>query len=254
MIVYSYDGTFEGLLTLVFESYRRRQIPDMIVSSVEKLSNLFTDHVFIAAEEEKADRVWKKIIEKTSRENACRLFIVFLSELPETADLIFRYIRLALTSVHNIETDFALQPVLEVSKIHRKVLREVHRVKMFTRFQQTAENTFYASFAPKYNVIPLCVPHFRDRFAGQAWILYDLKRNFGFFHQEGKTERITFQSLAVSAVNGMLEEQLLHADEIRFRQLWKAYFHSVNNSSRYNPRLHRQLLPKRFWKYLPEKQ
>jgi probable DNA metabolism protein len=43
-------------------------------------------------------------------------------------------------------------------------------------------------------------------------------------------------------------------DEQLFQKLWKAYFKSLTIKERINPKLQRQHLPKRYWKYLTEKQ
>ncbi|RYZ23730.1 MAG: DUF4130 domain-containing protein, partial [Chitinophagaceae bacterium] len=39
-----------------------------------------------------------------------------------------------------------------------------------------------------------------------------------------------------------------------YQELWKQYFKSVNIAARKNTKLHIQHMPKRYWKYLPEKQ
>ena len=44
------------------------------------------------------------------------------------------------------------------------------------------------------------------------------------------------------------------ADEKQFQELWKEYFKVLAIKERINPKLHAQLLPRRFWKYLTEKQ
>ncbi|HIZ51734.1 MAG TPA: DUF4130 domain-containing protein, partial [Candidatus Pseudomonas excrementavium] len=47
----------------------------------------------------------------------------------------------------------------------------------------------------------------------------------------------------------MLDEQ-----EKAFQGLWKVYFDSVNIKARNNEKHHVRQLPKRYWKYLSEKQ
>ena len=42
-------------------------------------------------------------------------------------------------------------------------------------------------------------------------------------------------------------------DEQLFQQLWRTYFKTIAIKERINPKLHRQNLPVRFWKYLTEK-
>ena len=253
MIIFRYENSFEGLLTLVFESYRLNLFPDKIVSDNESQTMIFSDTVSIVADERKAERVWKKIIEKSSKESANMLQIVFLSEHPEAAGLIYDFCRLMVEKPYNIETDFSLEPVLKLSRLFNKVAAETARVRMFTRFQETSENTYYASFSPKYNVLPLCIQHFTDRFADQEWIIYDLKRNYGFYYNLIETVRITFEELPANPENGQIPESSKSADEQHFQKLWKKYYDSISIVQRKNYRLHRQRLPKRFWKYLPEK-
>ena len=48
-------------------------------------------------------------------------------------------------------------------------------------------------------------------------------------------------------------EELMDADEKLFQQMWKTYFKSIAIKERLNPKLHRQHMPARFWKYMPEK-
>jgi hypothetical protein len=47
---------------------------------------------------------------------------------------------------------------------------------------------------------------------------------------------------------------MMAADEEMFQELWKGYFKAMTIKERINPRLQRQHMPKRFWKYLTEKQ
>ncbi len=48
---------------------------------------------------------------------------------------------------------------------------------------------------------------------------------------------------------------LLHADynEQNIQNLWKQFFDSIAIKDKIKPRLQRQFLPKRYWKYLIEK-
>jgi probable DNA metabolism protein len=41
--------------------------------------------------------------------------------------------------------------------------------------------------------------------------------------------------------------------ELLYQMLWQQYFNSVNIAARKNTRLHLRHMPKRYWKYLPEK-
>ncbi len=253
MNIFSFDNTFEGLLTLVFESYRLKLFPDEILSGEGSQSVLFGSTTDFVTDSLKAERVWKGIVSHSSEDNAHRIYRVFLADLPATPMLLLKYIRLIIDSTKNEETNFSLPVVVEINKLHQKVCREAQRIHMFTRFQKTVEGSYYASFAPMYDVLPLCIPHFRDRFADQSWIIYDLKRNYGFLYDLKTVSRVVFDNLKVNSQNGQLHASLLAEDEKLFQRLWKQYYKSICIQERKNDKVHRQHLPKRFWKYLPEK-
>jgi len=58
----------------------------------------------------------------------------------------------------------------------------------------------------------------------------------------------------VDSATGLLNGSIMDSEEQLFQDMWKSYFKSMCIKERINPRLHVQLLPKRFWKYLIEKQ
>ena len=202
MNIFSFDNTFEGLLTLAFECYSRRDFPDEILSGEGSQNQLFASNIEITTDEQKAERVWNGIVARSSEDNAHRIYRVFLSGLPDTPMLLVNFIRVIIDSNVNQEMNFSLPVVVDVHKLHQKVCREAQRIHMFTRFQKTVEGSYYASFAPMYDVLPLCIPHFRDRFADQQWIIYDLKRNYGFLHNLKTVERVVFDDLKVNSQNG----------------------------------------------------
>ncbi|MCL2098163.1 MAG: TIGR03915 family putative DNA repair protein [Bacteroidales bacterium] len=249
---YRYDNTFEGLLTLVFDAYSRKIFPVKILRPEDDC--LFEDEVYtVVTAEDRAQRVWTGLQKKISKDACQMCYAVFLSELPDVELLLLRYMQKAFAAQQSIEVDFGDADVLECSKIYRKVMREAERMRMFVRFQKTADGIFFAPIEPKYNVLPLAIAHFEDRFADQQWIIYDVKRQFGFYYNLHKTEEITFDKLDIDLSTGKLNDAQAAMDELLFQQLWQNYFKSICIKERTNLKLHRQHLPKRFWKFLPEK-
>ena len=252
--IYFYDKTFEGLLTLVFDAYNKKAFPDQILGGSELLT-LFSVTTFkVTTDTEKAQRVWHGLHKKLSKEACGMLSVVFLSEQPSVELLLFRYIQKAFASEKSIEVNFADNDVLQCTKIFRLVSREAERMRMFVRFQKTADDIYFAPIEPKYNVLPLVADFFTDRFGDQKWVVYDVKRNYGLYYDLGKTEEISFDQLGFDLHSGKLNDAQAAADEQLFQSLWKKYYKSITIKERLNPKLHRQLLPKRFWRFLPEKQ
>ncbi|MCL2650165.1 MAG: TIGR03915 family putative DNA repair protein [Candidatus Azobacteroides sp.] len=252
MLYFLYDNTFEGLLTCIFDAFFRKQFPQKIVPENTQLP-LFSESFTVITDTEKAERVLAGLQKKLSQSAIQMLFVCFLSEMEEVPTLIFNYIQKALISEKSIELNFADNDVLELSKIYKKVQREAERMRQFVRFQKTADGIFFAVFEPLYNILPLNSEHFEDRFADQQWIVYDLKRGYGLYYDLEKTEIVRFENLQISPQTRQLSPDKLDEYELAFQQLWKDYFKSAAIKERMNLKLHRQHMPKRFWKYLTEK-
>lgn len=124
----------------------------------------------------------------------------------------------------------------------------------FIRFQKAEDSTFFGAMEPLYNVLPLVVGHFKDRFADQKWLIYDLKRAYGCYYDLQEVREVRFDRMEEHLLSGILNDKLMAEDEKLFQNLWKAYFKAIAIKERINPRLHKQHMPVRFWKYLTEKQ
>jgi probable DNA metabolism protein len=229
-------------------------VPDKILGSEDQQTFLFAESHTIITDETKADRVWKGLHKKISDQACKTLFVVYLSELPYIEITIFNYVRKAMESKISIENNFGDTHVMQVSQLFKKVAREAERVRMFVRFQKTEDNIYFAGFDPKYNVIPLAIRHFKKRFSDQQWIVYDIHRKYGFYYDLKDVTEIRFDDSKIHPVTGKIDDSVLSEDEKLFQKLWKIYFKEIEIKERHNPKLHRQLMPKRFWKYLPEKQ
>ncbi|MCD8193358.1 MAG: TIGR03915 family putative DNA repair protein [Tannerellaceae bacterium] len=254
MNIYIYDKTFEGLLTVVFDAYFRRVFPDMLCSETEVLPLFYNEVVNSYTNTEKSERVWNGLQKKISKPALSTLTMVWLSELPQVDMLLFRYIRKAIDAPRSIETNFGDPDVLEVTKIWKKVSGERHKIMQFLRFQKTVDDIYFAAMEPIYNVLPLVLDHLKDRFGGQKWLLYDLKRQYGYYYDLSTVEKVHFNSQEEHFISGFLSEELMEQDEELFQRMWKQYFKSIAIKERINPKLHRQHMPVRFWKYLTEKQ
>ncbi|MEG0464119.1 MULTISPECIES: TIGR03915 family putative DNA repair protein [Bacteroides] len=256
MNIFIYDRTFEGLLTAVFDAYFRKTFPDALLSEGEPLPLFYDEVLTVVTDEEKAGRVWRGLQKKLSPSALACITQSWLSELPEVAMILFRYIRKAIDSPVSIEVNFGDPDVLQLAQIWKKVDWERVRLLQFVRFQKAADGTFFAAYEPQYNALPLVIDHFKDRFADQRWLIYDMKRQYGFYYDLRHVTEVTFEDGSPEAhlITGMLSESMMDKDEQLFQQLWKTYFKSIAIKERLNPRKHKQDMPVRYWKYLTEKQ
>lgn len=256
MNIFIYDNTFEGLLTSVFEAYSRHTFPDTLLVEGEPLPLFYDESFTVITNEEKAGRVWKGLHKKLSSSALGCLAQCWLAEEAETAPLLFRYICKAIDAPRSIETNFADPDVLEFSRMWKRVDWERIRMLQFVRFQKAVDGTYFAAVEPEKNALPLVTEHFKDRFADQRWLIYDVKRAYGYFYDLKEVRRVTFEedSREGHLLTGMLDESLMDKDEKLFQQLWKTYFKAICIKERLNPKKHKQDMPVRYWKYLTEKQ
>lgn len=254
MIIFTYDKTFEGLLCVVFEAYSRKLFPDILWKENEPLPLFYDQNIPVNTDEGRAKRVWKGLEKKLSKGGLSFLHLTWLSELPDVDLLLFRYIRKNIDAPHSIELNFGDPDVLEISKIWKKVNQEKHRMLQFIRFRKTADGVFFAVFEPLYNVLSLAISHFKDRFGDQRWLIYDVKRKYGYYYDLQEVTEVYFEQEFPYLTTGKPDDALLAEDEKQFQRLWQTYFHAITIRERLNPKLHRQNMPARFWKFLIEKQ
>lgn len=251
-MVYIFDETLEGLLTAVFEWFERKPGEVILKTHQTHQPAIFEPSLTIISNRYKADRVWRGLNRKLDKNEMRKVYCTYLSDSPENFNSLFHFICYIFMHPEGAEKDYGNKFVLEVAQIARKVEREKHRMEAFIRFQHTADNVFYCGVDPDFNVLPLIVNHFKNRYADQKWIIYDLKRKYGLFYDLYKVEEIKIDmpsaNLKQPATNFLSEKEELYAN------LWKDYFKSTNIESRKNTKLHVQYVPKRYWKYLTEKQ
>lgn len=253
MTVFTYDKTFDGLLSCIFFAYENRIFPSEILPENAQ-KPLFAETSFLVVTEEgKAARVWKSLEKKLSPTARKALFAVWLSELPETEMLLFRYIRKNIDSPQGIEMNFGDDDVLRCEEIARKVARDAQKLIQFVRFQETADGIYFAPVSPQYNTLQLIVRHFKARFSDRQWVIYDTRRRFGIYYDLKTVSEITFpDEEAKKLSSGKLDKEKLSGNETMLQTLWKEYFKTLAIKERVNLRLQRQHMPKRYWKYLTE--
>jgi probable DNA metabolism protein len=246
-----YDGTFEGLLTAVFEIYDRKLTHTKLQKGEWYSSALFENVVKVSTEQTKARRVLKGLKERMSEAGVQRIYMAYLSEMDNCENVLVGYIRHAFDADVNIEEDYGNKFVLKLSEIVQMVRRERHRMEAFVRFQKLSDGIFYSAVEPDFNVLPLLIKHFKDRYADQKWIIYDLKRKYGIYYD---LHRVEYMELDFSNSEKMVSAAELNCDDEHiYQDLWKNYFNSVNIPARKNMKLHLRHIPRRYWKHLTEK-
>ena len=256
MLVYTFDHTMDGLLTAVFDAYALHQQPEQLIREGDVLP-LFCEEVHtVVTADDKAGRVWAGLEKRLDREVLRLISVSWLSEVPALDTPLFHYIYKVFER-EGIERNFADPDVLYVTNTARRVLHEQLRMKQFIRFQKAKDGTYLAVVSPDNNVLPLITNHFQDRFGDQSWLIYDAKRLYGYYYDGQTVTRITFTNddkLPFSLNDGRLSEELLSDDDKTFQELWRTYFKAICIRERMNPKKQLSDMPRRYWKYMTEKQ
>lgn len=245
MLTYVYDGSFEGLLTSIHEAYYRRQEPGMIKNRENLQCSLVDEYVQIETDAAKSDKVYRSIIEKISTEALHHVYHVFLSEDEAAGTLIYNYLKLGWKAGSKVDFYLSDDRVHKVHAISQRVEFEHHRLLGFLRFRQVEGGIYYASCKPDNNLVELLAPHFAERLQDQSWIIHDVGRDIAALYNK---KSFIISEFSVDDIPGTTEE------ENEYQKLWKQFFTTLSIPSRNNPKLQRQLMPRRYWDYLIEKQ
>jgi probable DNA metabolism protein len=254
MELYIFDGSLEGLLTAVFECYQRKSAVVKLVTEKHYVPDAFDSGFRVASDREKGKRVWKGLCRKLGKDWQLRFYKAFLSEQPEVFQHLLNFARYIIDQPAGASENFAHPDVLAISRTAQKVHREKHRMEAFVRFQKTGDGIYYAHIEPDFDVLPLLAEHFQNRYADQRWIIYDLTRKYGLYYDLEKTEEIELDGAPQMSVVNALPSELLDPKEQLYTLLWQDYFKSTGIQARKNMRLHVRHVPRRYWKYLSEKQ
>ncbi len=247
-IAYIYDGSFEGLLTAVFHAFNDKQSP-RVIETEEDLQPMFGELVrTIDTDEALAERVRAGVLKRMGPEIYERLWIAFLSCLPDKATELYSYIRFGFSlgdKARRIEDHLTNSHIMAVNKMSRRAGHEAHLLKGFVRFNElTGGKVYYAKITPDNNVLPILMPHFVDRFGSTfAFVLHDAGRGIAGFYGGA--------DWYIADASGMTLPEVSENDQ-KYTELWKSFYTAVGIKERRNPRCRMNLCPKKFWPNMPE--
>ena len=245
----------DGVLTAVFDAYALRQQPEELVGEGSVLP-LFCEEVHsVQTADDKAQRVWRGLEKKLSKEALRMLTVAWLSESEELYTPMFHYIYKVFKGTN--ERNFSDADVLYVTNTARRVAHEQLRMKQFMRFQKAKDGTYLGVVSPDNDVLPLVIGHFQDRFNDQPFLIFDARRKYGYYYDKTAVTRVTFEdetTIPFSLDDGKLNDDLLSENDQLFQDLWRTYFKAICIRERMNPRKQLNDMPRRYWKYMTEKQ
>jgi probable DNA metabolism protein len=244
MICYIFDGSFDGLLTSIYEAYYRKDKPEEIIPECQFKPTLLTEPFYVATDVEKSSKVYDAIKNKISKPSLKLIYHVYLSELDGCCTMIYNYVKLGFKLGKEVDLHLHVDCVLQMHNLEKKVTYECHRMLGFVRFK-SIDNMFYATIEPDHNILGLIASHFSSRLPNENWIIHDLKRNLAVFYN--KKEWIVTELSKEKAGDFLVREE----SEL-YETLWKEFYKTIAIEDRINPMLQKRMMPARYWKHLTE--
>ncbi|WP_410769969.1 TIGR03915 family putative DNA repair protein [Fontibacillus sp. BL9] len=247
-VAYVYDGSFDGLLSCVFESYERKEELLDITSDADPQYVLFGNR-YVETDSGKAARVYDAIGNKISPAAQELVRLGFLTCDSQKEMLIYRFLRLGFKHGGVVMNMLTENTVHQLNKAVRHLNSESHAFTGFVRFSVYGD-ALVSVIEPKNIVLPVLAPHFCDRYRQESFMIYDKTHGQALIHRPDET-----QNDKVSIVN--VDELTLpdvSEQEKAYRSLWKQFYNTVAIRERVNPRAQMSHMPKRYWAQLTEMQ
>ena len=251
---YIFDGSYVGLLCCVFEAFENKEFHANIIPEQMYQPEIFFTGKTIISEHERAERIITAIKKKFGVSVLNNIYQAYLSEDMKAFQSIFYVLIQLFKGEKDILNNFGNEQVVYFHQTLKKVSRERHRMKAFIRFSKSSDGLFMAVIEPDFNVLPLIIRFFKNRYTDQDWLIYDTKRNYGVHYNKISITEVILKKKKKKNIEKNQISVALDERDALFQQLWQRYFKSTNIVERKNMKLHLQHVPKRYWKYLTEKQ
>jgi probable DNA metabolism protein len=262
-MIYVYDGTWDGLMCLVYRTAGDKNVPEDILRFAMKS---LTDEGFHKGSQRGILLRQEVLFETTPVENDVRVAEATAAVLKKRvsrqmlSDVWFALLscdregdrRVDMALWHTLERVWALGKRAEADLadeygqvVRRAALRtggEYNKYLGVVRFKDVG-GIFYAELEPDCDVLTLLADHFAARLPDRGWVLHDLRRKKAVVY-DTKKWILTDMDLP-RAPSATKEEQ-------EIQELWREFYRSTTTNQRLNYKVQRGHMPKKYWKHLIE--
>ena len=240
-IVYRYDGSFDGLLCCVFESYEQKELPLNILSLDAEELSLFPARK-ISTDPQKAQRVLRSIPEKIGPAALTFVRHTFLTCFAQKELYTLLFLRLGYQHGPAVMNMLTNDVVSTLQKAVKHLGNESHLLKGFLRFS-IINNVLVGEIEPKNYVLPLMATHFCERYPEEKFLIHDRTHAMALVYKPHEAAIIPLTTLELAEAD---------EEEQKFRRLWQLFYNTIAIKERYNPRCRMTHMPKRYWQCMTE--
>lgn len=243
MSTYYYDGSFDGLLTVIFRAYEnRKNIEEVSIEPEQPLLHFSdADVIYVTTNYERARKVEKSICEKISFQFFSDVRICFLSchKNKDTAIVhtVYNAMKLGEGILDSVEEHAFL-----MKKLIKQVLGERHKYLGLVRFREMKDGTLFSTIEPKNNILPILLSHFKSRMKIEKFAIFDKSRRTIAYYDLKNFQIFFMDNVETEWSN----------EETEYAFLWNIFHKSIAIKERKNKKLQQNNLPKYYWKHLIE--
>lgn len=240
-VSYCYDGSFQGFLCCVFESFSQKEIPAAVLPPAEGRTSLFPQRD-IPTRPDLARRVAAGL-ERLGPSVRERVTTGFLADEPGKELTLLRFARLCFERGPSAARMMGDADVAAAFALERAVNNEGCKYIEFLRFEQ--RGTMLGTIIhPRHNVLPLLRGHFCSRLPDEDFMIFDATHGVALLRRSGKV--CYMQMKQYTPAPDPAEED--------WQALWKRFFHALTIEERRNPACQQNHVPKRYWQDMCEMQ
>lgn len=240
-VCYEYDGSFDGFLTCVFESYANREEGVCFLGPEDTAYTLWETRR-VDADREKAARVFRSMDAKLGRGAADLVYRAFLTCLEEKELHIYRFLRYGYQRGVGVLRELGDERVHTLVKAVGHLNEEAHLYTGFVRFSD-CDGVLMGEIEPKNRVLPLLRKHFTNRYNTERFLLYDRTHKEMLIYQPYRWAIVPVEGVQLPPAG---------AEELQYRRLWRRFYDTIAIEGRYNPKLRQTHMPKRYWHTMTE--
>ena len=231
--IYEYDGSFDGFLCCVYESYINKEFPIAFCGDEECFS-LYPVRCVITIPEH-ARRVLRSLV--SISEPAVRLLRrAFLTCMEDRESHLYAFVRKLYAQGDSFLRDQSDPVYHPLAQAVRHLNGELEKLRGFVRFSDY-NGVLGGEIAPKNRILPLLRSHFCNRCANESFFLYDRTHRELLLYADGCSRILPVDQLQLD---------LPGQEEVHYRTLWKCFHETIAIRERTNPRCQNTFLPKRY--------
>jgi probable DNA metabolism protein len=189
---YYYDGSFNGFLTVLYDM----EHSSLVVSELRRLEkpqdSLFSIPEFIDTRLQDAQALWEHL--RTANYGALKtLYFAFMSEEEGIEKELLEFYKTWRTKQADVVEILYNSGFKKLHSLAIEVEKEKNNIESKLMIHDALETPCIKFIRPKYNILPLVSKYLRTRYRSGKWMVFDLRRKYGLYHQKGTIAFIPFR-------------------------------------------------------------